>query len=266
MRRGRAVRWVLGTLAAMVLLGGLGAGAAWWRAPRGAARAANEARAARRAEGQALREAIARIAAGDGDGGLAALASADPANGYGAALRFAAHVVRDDMPAASAELAGALGKPRWRTCDDALGLPDAEALDHELTVWRNAEAAYRIAVLGGRTEGGSAGLARLRDLGLALARVEPPDMVHLRVGATFRVKASEELVRLAEAQGEGATTARMRAMLDADRAWRDRCDRELLAFVRERPTSAESQDGANWARRVGEEESLVRRLTSEAPQ
>lgn len=268
-RRSSGVRWVLIALVAMLVCGGLGLLAGRLRV-RGEGRA-TPARAVPewpRAAGQALREAIEAVSEGnaeDADAALARLRQTDPANGYADAVSFAARVVANDYPGAQQALDSALAQARWTTYVDALGLPSRLELDQELAMLRNAEAGYRLAVLSGSVPGGSKGLVRLREWGLRVAGVEPPDMVHLRAGATFRAQASAELLALARKQKDPAMVARFEKQDAADRAWRERLDGALLDFVRGRPGVETELTESLWLARVEGEEQLVRELLTEAP-
>jgi hypothetical protein len=268
-KRSSGVRWVLIALVAMLVCGGLGVLAGRHRA-RGETRTAIDgaAPAGQRVLGQALREAIGATSEGDAaraEMTLTHLRQADPANGYVETVAFAARVVASDYAGAQQALDAALAQARWTTYVDALGLPSRLELDQELAMLRNAEAGYRLAVLSGSVPGGSKGLVRLREWGLRVASVEPPDMVHLRAGATFRLQASDELLALARKQKDPAMVARFEKQDAADRAWREKLDGALLDFVRGRPGVGAELTESLWLARVEGEEQLVRKLLTEAP-
>ncbi len=274
MNRSSSLRWVLLALVACVAAaaGGLilGRGRAGDDEPgRGRqARGVDPAVAARAEAGRALREALALLAEGkpqEAEAALAQVERSDPGNGYTSVFRFAARVLQQDYAGAEQTLDAALAEKRWTQYTDAARLPGRAEIDRELQALRDAETGYRMALLTGAAPAGSKGLVRLRELGLRLAAVEPPDMVHLRVGATFRCQASAELVTLAKQQKDPAMIARFEKQLAADKTWQDKLDAELLRFVRGRPGFEVEPTESLWVARVTGEEQLVRDLVAGAP-
>jgi hypothetical protein len=274
MKKPGGVRWLVWIVLGAAACGALGYGVGVLRV-RGRGDTtrpapASKAETARvKSSAEALQKAIADLAESQPDAALtelAALDGYDPSNGYSDVFWFAARVAKDDMPGSEGALTKALAERRWTNYADAVGLSDRQEMGAELEVLRNAEAGYRLAVLGGRTSGGSAGLVQLRQLGLRVAALEPPDMVHLRVGATFRAQASEELLTLARKQKDQAMVKRFEAQLAADKTWRDQVDAELMAFVKARPGPEEPRSTGLWRERIQAEESLVRTLVAKAPE
>jgi hypothetical protein len=274
MKKPNSTRWIvwalLGATACAAL--GYGVGAARNRRRDGTTRPAPASRAETErltSAARALRSAIADLSESRPDDAmteLAALDAYDPTNGYSQVMWFAARVAKDEMPAADEALAKALAAPRWANYAETVGLSGRQEIDSELEVLRNAEAGYRLAVLAGKAASGSAGLVSLRQLGLRVAAIEPPDMVHLRAGATFREQASQELLDLAKQQKDAAMVSRFEAQASADRAWREKVDAELMEFIRTRPSPEDTRSSDLWRHRITAEEDLVRTLVAEAPQ